>query len=263
MSEATGFFTDGEAYERIMGRWSRRVGDQFLDWLAPARGLRWVDVGCGNGAFTEAVVARCAPAEIVGIDPSEAQLTFARTRTAAKGAEFRVGDAQGLPFADRSFDVAAMALVISWVPDPMKAVAEMARVVRPGGCVATYMWDAATGGGPTQPMNLALRAVGVPPSAAASAGVSRIETFRSLWERAGLSDVETRTISIELRFADFGDYWHSHAQPSGPAGKALNSLSPEMQDRVKAHLRESLPRDAAGRIAYGALANAVKGRVPG
>ena len=131
-----------------MGRWSQLVGDGFLDWLAPASGLRWLDVGCGNGAFTEMLVERCAPAAVVGVDPSEAQLAFARTRPASRVAQFRQGDAMALPFPDDAFDAAVMPLVIFFVPDPPKGVAEMARVVRPGGVVTAYGWDLFDGGFP-------------------------------------------------------------------------------------------------------------------
>ncbi len=131
MSEAAQMFTDGAAYERRMGRWSRLVGEIFLDWIAAPPGLRWVDVGCGNGAFTEVLIARCKPAAVSGVDPSEGQLSYARTRPGTKLAEFRLGDAQQLPYVDRSFDAATMALAISFIPDPLKAVREMMRVVRP------------------------------------------------------------------------------------------------------------------------------------
>src|SRR4051812_161796 len=147
-------FNDGAAYERMMGVWSRLAGDVFLDWLAPAPGLRWIDVGCGNGAFTELLVTRCAPAEVQGVDPSEAQLAFARGRPAAKLAEFRPGSAMALPFPDDSFDAAVMALVIFFVPDPAKGVAEMARVVRPGGSIAAYAWDMLGGGFPLEAVRL-------------------------------------------------------------------------------------------------------------
>ncbi|MFM9844852.1 MAG: class I SAM-dependent methyltransferase, partial [Dongiaceae bacterium] len=96
MAEQTIRFDDGAAYEQMMGIWSRSAGQVFLDWLAPPPGLRWIDVGCGNGAFTELLVDRCAPAEIQGIDPSEGQLAYARTRPGARPAEFRLGDAMAL-----------------------------------------------------------------------------------------------------------------------------------------------------------------------
>src|SRR5262245_6760866 len=152
MTEAGGMFADGAAYERLMGRWSRIAGAAFLDWLDAPGGLRWLDVGCGNGAFTEELVSRCAPAAVTGIDPSEGQIAYARKRAGVGMAEFRVGDAQLLPFAASSFDAAIMALVIQFLPDPAKAVAEMARVVRPGGSVASYMWDAAANGSPIGPV---------------------------------------------------------------------------------------------------------------
>src|SRR5215469_13707834 len=128
MREADKLFTDGEAYERLMGRWSRKVGKLFLDWLDAPKSLSWLDVGCGNGAFTEEIIARCAPAKVTAVDPSEGQLGYAQTRPGAKLAEFRVADAQSLPFENRDFDVVAMALAISFIPDPAKAVAEMVRV---------------------------------------------------------------------------------------------------------------------------------------
>lgn len=141
-------FVDGAAYEEGMGRWSLLAGNVFLDWLAPATGLRWIDVGCGSGAFTELLVERFAPGEAQGIDPSSAQLAFARQRPGARGASFQVGDAMALPFAENRFDAAVMALVIFFVPDPDKGVAEMVRVVTPGGMVAAYAWDMAGGGFP-------------------------------------------------------------------------------------------------------------------
>ena len=120
MGQADKLFTDGEAYERLMGRWSRLVGETFLDWLDVPNGLRWLDVGCGNGAFTEELIARCAPDTVTAIDPSDDQLAYARTRLGAKTANFQVGDAQKLPLPDGSFDVAIMALVISFRPGPRK-----------------------------------------------------------------------------------------------------------------------------------------------
>src|SRR6202166_864090 len=120
-------FEDGAGYERMMGVWTRFAGDIFIDWVAPSPGLRWIDVGCGNGAFTELLCSRCAPVEIQGIDPSEAQLAFARTRPGASAARFHQGNAMALPFPDNSFDAAAMALVIFFVPDPAKGGGEIAR----------------------------------------------------------------------------------------------------------------------------------------
>ena len=108
MNEAPNLFADGKAYERLMGRWSRLAGEKFLHWLDAPKNLKWLDVGCGNGAFTELLIARCSPTAVVGVDPSEGQLAYARGRAGTKGAEFRVADAQALPFPDNSFDAATM-----------------------------------------------------------------------------------------------------------------------------------------------------------
>ena len=174
-------FDDGAAYERYMGKWSQLAGGSFLDWLAPAAGLRWLDVGCGNGAFTELLTERCAPTEIQGVDPSDAQLSFARGRHRAGVAQFQSGDATALPFAEDRFDAAAMALVIFFVPEPAKGVAEMARVVRPGGLVASYAWDIEGGGFPAEPILAELRAMGFPPVRPPSFAASRMENLLALW----------------------------------------------------------------------------------
>jgi ubiquinone/menaquinone biosynthesis C-methylase UbiE len=250
-------FDDGAAYERMMGRWSRLVAHQFLDWIAVPNGGRWVDVGCGNGAFTETLIERCAPASVAAIDPSEGQLAYARTRPGAQLAQFRVGDAQALPYGDRSFDAAAMALVITFVPDPAKAAAEMARVVRPGGLVATYMWDPV--GIPLQPLRDAMTALGMPLVTTADHG--RLEALRNFWLGAGLQAVETRVIRIPVSFASFDDFWSSNVVPIGPQGQAMKQLSPAARDRLRSHLRQQLPTAADGSIRYEAFANAVKGRV--
>jgi len=262
MSEAAQLFADGKAYERVMGRWSRLAGDLFLDWLEAPKGLRWLDVGCGNGAFTEAVIARCAPAAVTAIDPSEGQLAYARTRPGARMAQFRVGDAQALPFAEASFDIAAMALVIIFVPDPAKAVAEMVRVVRPGGWVATYMWDIENGGLPLRPIYVAMKSLGLTVPSQPSVAASQREELQALWQGAGLEAVATQVIRITVSFSDFDDFWQSNNVAVGTTGNAINKLSPAEREKLRSRLREQLPAGPDGRIAYPAFANAVKGRTP-
>jgi ubiquinone/menaquinone biosynthesis C-methylase UbiE len=256
-------FNDGKAYERMMGRWSKRVGVQFLDWVNAPKGLKWVEVGCGNGAFTEELIAYCAPSAVSAVDPSEGQLSFARTRPAAKLAQFQLADAQALPFPDRSFDAAAMALVITFIPDPAKAVAEMARVVRPGGLVATYMWDTVNGGVPLSPIEAALRSLGLNHPQRASATASLRENMQAFWQAAGLQSVETRVIRIPVAYSSFDDFCDSNLVPVGPSGQIIGAMSPKEKDQLKARLREQLPIAADGTIAYEAFANAVKGKVPG
>ncbi len=262
MSAPDALFTDGAAYERLMGRWSRLVGEAFIAWLDVPPGLRWLDVGCGNGAFTELLIERRAPSVAVAVDASEDQLTYARTRPGTMMAEFRHGDAQALRFSDRAFDVATMALVISFLPNPAKAVAEMTRVVRPGGTVATYMWDFEAGGAPVHAVYEAVKSLGgssaLPPNTAAS----RREVMQELFVTAGLEAVETRVIRIPTVFADFDDFWDSNTVPVGPQGKRIAAMSPAERDELRLRLRERLSPAPDGRIVYEAIANAAKGRVP-
>jgi SAM-dependent methyltransferase len=262
MAELQIRFDDGAAYERMMGVWSRLAGEIFLDWLAPRPGLRWIDVGCGNGAFTQLVVERCAPAEVQGIDPSEGQLAYARARGAARVAEFCHGDAMALPFAADRFDAAVMALVIFFVSDPAKGVAEMARVVCPGGVVATYVWDVFGGGFPPEPFHAEMRSLGLTPLRPPRSDVSRMEALRDLWTGANLDAVETREITVQRTFADFDDFWTTGLLGAS-IGPTVAAMAAGDVERLKTRLRARLPADAAGRITYGARANAIKGRVPG
>lgn len=259
MTEQQIRFSDGAAYERMMGTWSRPVGEIFLDWLAPGPGLRWIDIGCGSGAFTELVIGRCAPAEVQGIDPSEAQLAFARTRPGARMAQFRRGDAMALPFPENRFDAAVMALVIFFVPDPAKGVAEMVRVVAPGGTVATYAWDMMGGGHPGEPIQVELRAMGLTPLRPPSLAASRMEALVDLWVGAGLDAVETREITVQRTFADFDDFWTINLMAPS-VGPTVAAMLPGDAERLKARVRARLPADASGRITCAGRANAVKGR---
>ena len=263
MGQADKLFTDGEVYERLMGRWTRLVGEVFLDWLDVPKGLRWLDVGCGNGAFIEELIARCALATVMAIDPSNDQLAYARTRPGVKAAKFRVGDAQKLPFGDDSFDIAIMALVISFLPEPDKAAAEMTRVVRPGGWVATYMWDIPGGGATLDPIYIALESMGMTTSVRPpNPTVSRRQAMDELWKNAGLESVDTRVIRIPVAYSDFDDFWDSNTVPVGQQGKLIENMSMSAREQLRARLREHLPFTSDGRIAYESFANAVKGRVP-
>ena len=259
MNEAPNLFADGKAYERLMGRWSRLAGEKFLDWLDAPKNLKWLDVGCGNGAFTEVLIAKCSPAAVIGVDPSEGQLDFARGRAGAKRAEFRVADAQALPFPDNSFDAATMALVIVFIPDPAKAARELARVVRPGSMVATYMWEFPDGF-PPAPLAAAMKDLGL--AVRPSVEASKREAMRAIWKDAGFTDLATEVIRIRVSFSSFDDFWDSNTVPVGPAGKAVSELSPNLREQLKTRLRERLPIAADGTIAYEAFANAVKGLAP-
>jgi SAM-dependent methyltransferase len=254
-------FDDGAAYEEMMGKWSRIAGDVFLDWLALPTGLRCVDIGCGNGAFTELLVERCRPAEAHGVDPSPAQLAFARSRPAVRIAQFHEGDAMALPFPDNMFDVATMALVIFFVPQPEKGVTEMARVVKPGGLVSSYAWDVPGGGFPMEPIRAQMRAMGLTPMGPPQADASRMDVLRELWSGAGLENIETKEIVVQRTFADFETFWAINLKGAS-IGPTVAKMAPAEAARLKEGVRARLPAAADGRVTTGGRANAIKGRVP-
>ena len=252
-------FVDGAAYERYMGQWSQRVGHIFLEWLSPAPGRRWLDVGCGNGAFTELIVGRCAPVSVDGVDPSEAQLAHARGRFVPAVARFHLGSAMTLPFADASFDVAVMPLVIFFVPEPQQGVNEMARVVSPGGVVSAYAWDLPGNGMPYEAMLSALRDLGFAPPMPPHPEASSLANLRALWTAAGLTDIRTHTITVERRWHSFDAYWQTVLEAPS-AGSTLASMAPDALARLQALLQQRLPMDDTGGITVSARANAVAGR---
>jgi len=254
-------FDDGIAYDAWMGRWSKKVGEKFLEWLAPREKLSWLDVGCGNGAFTEIVQAKCAPASILGVDPSQQQLNAANSRVSSKAIEYRIGSAQSLPFADNTFDIVVMALAINLPPDPTEAAAEMVRVTRSGGSVATYMWDIPNGGITMEPLRTALSEMKVDTPIFGEA-ITTSENMRALWENAGLNDVDLTRIEIELSYKNFDEFWASNTSMQNTVVRALETLpEPEIQT-LKGNLKSSLPIGSNGNICYNAFANAVRGLVP-
>ena len=251
-------FTDGEAYELLMGRWSHKVGGQFLAWLNIPANKNWLDVGCGTGAFTEEIVSKAHAKAVIGIDPAPAQIAFAQNRAGAKGAVFRIGTAQSLPFEAGQFDVAVMALVISFLPDATLAVGELMRVVKPGGTIATYMWDLPAGV-PVGPIYRSLAKLGHPAPLPPNPAISKIEALQALWQNAGLNAVATETLRIEVSFKNFDDFWHTNSIPIGPQGKFIEALPQSVRDELQAELKAHLPTQADGRIVYESFANAVKG----
>ncbi len=253
-------FDNGAGYERYMGVWSRLVGTAFLDWLAPAPHLRWLDVGCGNGAFTRMLAERCQCASLDGIDPSGRMLEFARTVDVLQGARLREGSAMELPYAANSFDAAVMPLVIFFVPEPAVGVQEMTRVVAPGGLVSAYGWDM-EGGFPYRHVREELIDMGFATPEPPSRDASRPDVMQGLWQGAELSDIASRVFTVQRTFTDFDDYWTTVT--GGPSVSAsLRELSAADLARLQQRLRERLAPDAQGRIVYESRANAIKGRVP-
>jgi ubiquinone/menaquinone biosynthesis C-methylase UbiE len=260
-TEQTTRFTDGAGYEKFMGQWSRMVGRIFLDWLSLPAGLKWLDVGCGTGAFTEVIQQVCNPSEIVAIDPSAAQVSYATSRKTADLVQFKVADARAMPFENGRFDVAASALVLNFIPDREKAVAEMRRVVRAGGAVAAYVWDFAGDRGTAQHLHFAITELEGPGYRAGGLNTESTEqnSLKALFENAGLTGVVTRSIDISLAYKDFDDYWNSNTSSGTPIGSLVKGLTEEKRQRLKQLVKAKLPANRDGKIAYTARANAVRG----
>lgn len=255
-------WAQGDAYEAYIGRWSRRVAAEFVDWLGVPPQREWLDVGCGPGALTATVLAEADPSGIVGIDPSQGFLVTARSRSRDGRAAFGVGDAQSLPVVDRHFDAVVSALVLNFVPDPRRAVAEFARVAREHGVVAAYIWDYTEGMAMIRCFWEA--ATELDHAAAAQDEGRRFELWRpetlhDLWTSTGLSDVEVHAIDVPTTFADFEDYWDPFLGGQGPAPGYVTSLDEDDRQALSELIRARLPVDADGRIRLTARAWAVRG----
>jgi SAM-dependent methyltransferase len=255
-------WASGDAYESYVGRWSRLVAREFLNWLAVPSGGRWLDIGCGTGALTQTILASASPSQVQGIDPSEGFVAHARAHVTDPRARFETGTATHLPFVAGRFDAAVSGLVLNFVPDAPRAVAEMARVVRPGGVVAGYVWDYA---GQMQMMrHFWDAAVAVDPAAAAldegrRSPLCHPERLRTLVEDAGLVAVATRAIDIPTRFLDFDDYWTPFLGGNGPAPAYAMSLSEERRVALRERIRSRLPVGPDGTIVLMARAWAARG----
>ncbi|HYM15105.1 MAG TPA: methyltransferase domain-containing protein [Dehalococcoidia bacterium] len=251
----------GDAYESYVGRWSRRVAGVFLAWLAIPPGASWLDVGCGTGALSQAILATAAPRAVHGVDPSESFVAYARQHAQDTTAAFTVGDAQALPVDSDSVDAVVSGLVLNFVPDPARAVAEFARVTRPGGTIAAYVWDYA---GQMQLMRVFWdAAVALDPAALAFDEGARFPVCRpaplaALFRGAGLRDVETRPIDVPTVFKDFDDYWSPFLSGKAPAPAYAISLREDRRAALRERLRGALPTNKDGSIDLIARAWAVR-----
>jgi len=260
-----GKWAAGDLYEPYVGRWSRLVARDFLDWIAVPKRKEWLDVGCGTGALTRTILDRADPLHVRGVDPSHGFVEYASAHVVDRRVSFAVGDAQTLPEVDATFDAAVSGLVLNFVPKPDRAVAEMARVVRRGGVVAAYVWDYA---GRMELMRYFWDAVVAlnPDAAALDEGrrfpLCQPEPLRALFEAAGVDDLESRAIEVPTVFRDFADYWTPFLGGQGPAPGYAASLDAAHRDALRDRIHARLPVAADGSIALVARAWAVRGRVP-
>jgi SAM-dependent methyltransferase len=258
-------WTAGSAYEPYVGRWSRSVARAFLDWLALPPDAVWLDVGCGTGSLSHTILERAAPRQVIGVDPSESFLAYARSRIDDPRIAFRTGDARALPMPEESVDAVVSGLVLNFVPEPETALGEMRRVARRGGAIALYVWDYA---GEMQFMRRFWEAAAAldPAARVLDEGVRfpicAPEPLRRLFSGAGLDQIALRTIDIPTVFKDFDDYWSPFLGGQGPAPAYCMSLDDERRAVLRESLRASLPAEHDGSIRMTARAFAIRGTKP-
>jgi SAM-dependent methyltransferase len=264
MHAAPDSWDSGSAYEQYVGRWSRVVAAEFLRWLAPRTGLAWADVGCGTGALTSTILAMTEPASVAAVDASESFVTVARQYIGDARARFETGDATRLPWPSASGDAAVSGLVLNFVRDPDAMAREMARVTRPGGCVAVYVWDYA--GGMQMMRHFWDAAVAASPHDASLDEAERFPVcqpgpLQALFERNGLRAVTARAIEIPTVFRSFDDYWRPFLGGTGSAPAYLASVTEETRERIRQHLQSRLAPTPDRPITMTARAWAVRGVV--
>lgn len=257
-------WSNGNAYERYMGRWSRPVGQSFIAWLDMPIGCSWLDVGCGTGALTETILAEADASRVVGIDPSAAFIEYARDRNTHARASFEVGDAQRLPPRLGDFDVVVSGLVLNFIPEKTAALQQMVAAACSGGTVAAYVWDYADG------MQLMRRfwdaAVVLDPDSrrfdeGSKESICNPHALTALFSE-GLVDVEVTALVVPTVFRDFEDYWTPFLGGVGSAPAYVSSLDEEPRERLREALKKSLVTAADGSIELTARAWAVKGTRP-
>lgn len=263
--ERTDAWAEAGAYEPYIGRWSRLVAREFLDWLAPGPGRTWLDAGCGTGALTHAVLAEHAPRLVLAADRSFGYVAAARAWPGGRAGCFVVADAGELPVRDEACDVAVSGLVLNFVPEPARMIAALARALRPGGLLALYVWDYA---GRMELLRYFWDAAAELDAAAGELDEGRRfplcqpEPLRALFANQGLAEVEVRAIDVPTRFRDFEEYWAPFLGGQGPAPGYVAGLGEADRARLRELVRARVPQEADGSIALVARAWAVRGNVP-
>jgi SAM-dependent methyltransferase len=255
----------GDPYEQYIGRWSRQVAPHFLAWLNLPAGRRWLDVGCGTGALCAAILDHGMPSSVTGIEPSDGFLRQARAQLAGRAVLHR-GTATQIPLGDAAVDIVVSGLVLNFVPEPVAALAEMARVTARGGTIAAYVWDYA---GKMALLRhfwdaaVALDPVAAPLDEGVRFPLCRPAALGDLFRQAGLQGIAVTGIDIRTRFATFDGYWQPFLGGQGPAPAYVSALTEPARARLRDRLSERLPVAADGSITLTAQAWAVRGAVPG
>jgi ubiquinone/menaquinone biosynthesis C-methylase UbiE len=255
-------FDAADDYERFMGRWSRSIGEKFLVWLDPPAGAQWLDIGCGTGAFSELILRRRSPQSIVGIDPSSAQIDYARKKF--PDLTFEIADSMDMPFGDNAFDVVASALVFHFIPDRGRAFAEMKRVLKPGGLVGGYTWKrtATANFAPYAAMMRGATQIGAEALSSPLVPEGSPEGMRASLQSAGFADIAVTEIEVTQSFLNFDTYWEVQTLPFSPPGRTVAKLDDAQRARLRDLMRQTLPAGPDGTITYSACALACKARKP-
>jgi ubiquinone/menaquinone biosynthesis C-methylase UbiE len=249
------FAAPAEAYDRYMGRWSRRLAPLLADFAGVKDGMRVLDVGCGPGSLTEHLAERVGARQVHAVDPSEQFVQACAARVPR--AEVAVASAEQLPWADGVMDVVLSQLVVNFLPDPPAGVREMGRVARRGvvaGCVWDYermgmlrpFWDAALALDPEAPAEHLVMRFAKPPE------------LRDLWLEAGLEDVETSVFEVEEHYASFEEWWEPFTAGVGPGGGYCAALEPAAREALREECRRRLG-EPGGAFRLQAAASAVRG----
>ena len=270
-AQTTGSASDREAamfsrsagYERFMGRWSRQLAVEYVAFAGLKNGDRVLDVGTGTGAVANRIAATWPASEVVGIDPSEGFIAFARKSAPSARVRFEIGDAQSLKFPDASFDQTLALLVVNFIPDPAKAIGEMRRVTRPNGTVSACVWDYDSGMQMTRFFWDEL--VALEPSLASkdqrNMKFARQGELGEAWRKAGLAQVDEKPLVIDQAYASFDDYWQPFLEATGASGALVATLSSDQRTQLESRLRKRLLGDRAdGPFVLKARAWCVKGR---
>lgn len=263
MTTVSDTWQSGNPYERYVGRWSRQVAPAFLEWMRMPPGMRWLDVGCGTGALSAAILERCAPTSVAGVEPSEGFLRAAHENLSGR-AELLQGGANAIPLPEASVDVVVSGLVLNFVPDPKAGLAEMRRVAGPGGTIGAYVWDYA---GRMELMRhfwdaaVELDRDALRLDEGVRFPICHPERLADLFVDAGLAGIATTGIDVPTRFESFDDYWQPFLGGQGPAPAYAMSLAEADRARLRDRIRERLAPDADGAIALTARAWAVRGTV--
>src|SRR5947209_6317987 len=253
---------NASSYESYVGRWSRLVAPEFLKWLNQPKDLVWLDVGCGTGALSGTILELNHPRQLTGIDPAERYIGFAQEHFKNDArVSFRVGNAQSLNIDGNSIDVVVSGLVLNFIEDVNKALAEFKRVCRSGAVIGAYVWDYA---GKMEMMRhfwdaaVSLFKDAREKDEGVRFPICNPRVLTQLFQSAGLHNIETAFIDVPTEFKNFADFWEPFLSGQAPAPGYCRSLSEEARQTLKEMIYQSLPIEKDGSIHLIARAIAVK-----